>query len=106
SWRKMSLTRSEASFNFPAFLLGPIYLAYRKMWLWMALALGFEVSASAALSIALAEERPFLLVFTIIALFAVAVFSGLYFNHIYRAFAKENIAAIALQHTDPSQLRD
>ncbi len=106
SWRKMSLTKSEASFNFPAFLLGPLYLAYRKMWLWMALALGFEVSASAALSIALAEERSFLLTYTIIVLFAVAIFFGIYFNHIYRTFARESISKIALQHADPAQLRD
>ena len=105
-WRKMSLANSEISFNVPAFFLGPIYFAYRKMWLWMALGLAAEVSANTALSIAMAEDRAFLLVYTIIVLVAVALFFGLYFNHLYRLNVRENIARIAQEHSDPSLLQD
>lgn len=88
-WNAADATGSKHGWNWPAFLIGPIWIIYRKMYKNAAILVGFYF----LLGILEAMGVPAGL--TGIMQLAVAITVAMFANHGYRQFVEERVAQIA-----------
>lgn len=92
-WRDMDLKKTLLSWNWPAFFLGPSWLAYRKMY--SSAFLLFAIDSTLVLSVAiLPVSADTQLAISIIIWIPIAIAVGLLANHLYRRHVDGRLAVI------------
>ena len=98
-WDELSVKRGKFSFNIPAIILGPIWFAYRKMYLYM---IAFYAPLSLlGILFAIFNIKAPSSVFTV-----AGILIGMYANSLYLFFVKKKIGTIRKKTSDEVMVRD